>query len=545
MHPFTEKTWDFIVVGTGMGGATLGHALAERGHSVLFVEKGRSHLSGDKALTDDYAELLTATAGGTAATQREGLAAGGRYNDAIEDISGSRPYSFIPFIGAGTGGSSALYGMALERFFPSDFAPREQHPHAGASSLPDKWPVSYAELAPYYVQAEQLYRVRGTVDPLRQAGDFRYLDPPALTTPNQKLARFLQNKGLHPYQLPMACEFVPNCQGCQSYLCSRNCKNDSSKTCLKPALEEHGAHLLDECEVMRLEAIDSRVNTIACRYKGEALTLRARRFVLAAGALETPRLLLSSTSPDWPQGLGNRSQLVGRNLMRHYIDLYAVLCRERLTRTDRVKELAFNDFYQHAGQKLGSVQSFGFLPPARLLVEEMEQDIRRDLGKLPGAAFRLVKPLARLGLGQLFSHALLLATTLEDLPYSHNRVQLAPDTDTLGRRRLQISYTIAEQEQARIDRFRHAMKQALRPRRHLTLKQAQNNQRIAHVCGTCRFGEDPATSVCDANHKVHATSNLYIADSSVFPSSGGINPSLTIAALSLRLAAHLGGKPHE
>jgi choline dehydrogenase-like flavoprotein len=94
-------------------------------------------------------------------------------------------------------------------------------------------------------------------------------------------------------------------------------------------------------------------------------------------------------------------------------------------------------------------------------------------------------------------------------------------------------------EKARIEAFRGLMKQALKPYSFSVVKQAANNQRIAHVCGTCRFGTDPADSVLDANNRAHGLANLYVVDASFFPSSGGTNPSLTIAANALRVAAHL------
>lgn len=535
-----ERDWDFIVVGTGMGGATLGYALARKGHSVLFLERGRSHLAGNGALTGDFAETFLARTGAPQASHKDTLMAAGRYAGEIEDISGGRPRSFIPFIGSGTGGSSALYGMALERFFATDFTPGQYHRQNTLSSLPDAWPLDYGELAPYYACAESLYRTRGEPDPLREGEANSYLPPQPLHPANRNLHDFLQDKGLHPYRLPMACEQVEDCRSCQSYLCSRGCKNDSSKICLAPALSEHDTNLLDECEVLRLHASRSEVSTLECSYRGASVKLRARNYVLAAGALETPRLLLNSTSELWPAGLGNSHDQVGRNLMRHYIDLYALFCGHKVERNSHVKELAFNDFYMADGSKLGSVQSFGFLPPASILVQEMQQDMRLDLGRLAAAAFGLVKPLVRLALDQIFSRALILASTMEDLPYRDNRVQLSGEAGADGRRRLQIHYTVREEEQARIDQMRSKMKQALRPRRYMQLQQADNNHRIAHACGTCRFGDTPRDSVVDADHRVHGVRNLYIADSSVFPSSGGINPSLTIAALSLRLADHLG-----
>ena len=131
-----DREWDVIVVGTGMGGAVLGHALAKAGQRVLFCEKGRSHLHGQTALKGDYAEHFGARAEFSRLDERELLARAGRSWEAIEDVSGKRSYRFIPFIGLGTGGSTALYGMVLERFFPDEFHPQRSFPQAEDASLP-------------------------------------------------------------------------------------------------------------------------------------------------------------------------------------------------------------------------------------------------------------------------------------------------------------------------------------------------------------------------------------------------------------------------
>ncbi|MFT4517690.1 MAG: choline dehydrogenase-like flavoprotein [Halioglobus sp.] len=544
VEQLSERQWDYIIVGTGMGGATVGHSLAQAGKSVLFVEKGRSHLRSYAALSDDYAESFFSRREAPGPQHHEALANAGRYTEAVEDVSGTKKRSFIPFIGSGTGGSSALYGMALERFFPQDFRPATVHGGNDATS-PLAWPVNYDELLPFYQRAEYLFRVRGGVDPLRNSNKIEYLLPPQLMPPNQALHDFLLGKGLHPYQLPMACEQIPDCRGCQSFLCSKSCKNDSSRMCLQPAIDNYGAQLLDECEVLRIEASSTAVDKLICSHQGKEIKLSASRFIVAAGALETPRLLLNSSSTDWPAGLGNKTGLIGKNLMRHYIDLYAVFTGDKIEPGSRIKELAFNDLYDGENGKLGSVQSFGFLPPPAILVEEMERDIRHDLGAIAAAAFKLIKPLARFGLGTMLSRAVILASTMEDAPSENNRLTLSDEPDALGRSKIQLSYTISDGEHRRIETLRNKMKKVLSPYRYLLLKQADNNQRIAHICGTCRFGEDPQQSVCDGNNKMHGLDNLYIADSSVFPTSGGINPSLTIAALSLRLAQHLEGPSND
>lgn len=534
-----EKThWDIVIVGTGMGGATLGYALAKAGKRVLFCERGRSHLNDPQALKGHYAEHFFYP---LAVAQRQHetiLAQAGRYTDLIEDHSGSRLRSHIPFIGQGTGGSSALYGMAMERFFPEDFHPRAQFVRVSDTSLPQGWPIGYEDLAPYYTLAEQLYGVRGTLDPLRPSETAASLfPPPPLSAANQHLYEQLQSKGLHPYQLPLACEWIAGCQGCQGYLCPNTCKNDSSQACLAPALNQYGAQLLDGCRVVRLKTQGDRVSKVVCTWQGKTLQLQAEQVVLAAGALQTPILLLNSACSAWPQGLANESGLVGRNLMRHCIDLYAVFVGIHPPSHSNVKEIACNDFYLGQDVKLGSLQSFGSLPPSPILVEQMQQDLRE--GRYPPMAwvFGLAKPILRVVFKGLFSRSLILASIMEDLPHPENRVQPGPSPE-----RIQLHYRLHPYDKQRIQRFRQVLSQALKPQRFMLLKQAENNDRIAHVCGTCRFGTDPRESVLDPFNRAHNVANLYVVDSSFFPSSGGTNPSLTIAANALRVADHMLGR---
>lgn len=531
-----QREWDVIIVGTGIGGGTLGYALAKAGKSVLFCEKGRSHLSANVALRGDYAETFFPRPEVPQPKHREILTRAGRCFDEIEDLSGKRSRRFIPFIGFGTGGSSALYGMAMERLFPADFTPRRYYPEATESTLPERWPITYEELQPYYEDAERFYRVRGAADPLRGNETLGHLPPPSPCPGSQELHDFLRGKGLNPYRLPIACEYVSGCQGCQGFLCARNCRNDSVRICLEPALTQFGAHLLDECEVLKLEATRSLVTGVVCSWRGHELTLRAKVVVLASGALATPKILLESASAAWPCGLANNSGLVGRNLMRHYIDLYAVFPKTRHGLPGNLKELAFNDLYIAEGQKFGAVQSFGAMPPASVIAESIEQELRE--GSLPGAAwfFKLAKPMVKPVLNHLFSRSMILAAIMEDLPYKDNLVMLSEQADSRGRRQLILKYRIREHDRARIKAFRGKICAILKPYRFMVFKQAENNERLAHVCGTCRFGLDPNESVLDANNKAHGVSNLYVVDSSFFPSSAGANPALTIAANALRVS---------
>jgi len=523
--------WDVIVVGTGMGGGLLGYRLARAGRRVLFVEKGRSTLPGaPDTIRAAMPELAEPGAVRSVTDYLAALARAGRTTDELTDVSGRRPKRFIPFIGSGTGGSSALYGMVCERFFPQDFTPRQYFPNAGDSSVPEAWPIGYDELAPWYDEAERLLGVRGQRDPLRSGATAAALpEPPPFSPENRVLVDYFTGRGLHPYHLPMACRYVPGCRTCQTFLCDRSCKNDAATAGVLPAVTEHGAALLTESPVLRLEADRRSVQRVICRHRGTTLALRGRVVVLAAGALATPVLLLNSRSGDWPNGLANGSDLVGRNLMRHLLEPVEVWPEPGTRTTEANKQIGLNDFYLYQGRKYGTVQSFGALPPLEWLTNRPGA---------AGAALRLLRPAVRAVYERFFTGGLVLAGIMEDLPYPDNRV-LPGRTDPDGRQRIRLNYRLRPAELERREVFVGLLRDLLRPFRTVSLGNGRDNKNLGHVCGTCRFGTDPATSVLDPNNRAHEVDNLYVVDTSFFPSSAGLNPSLTVAANALRVGAHI------
>jgi len=525
--------WDVIVVGTGMGGGTLGYQLARSGHKVLFVEKGRSTLPGTRGtIRAAMPEEAEPRAGRSAEAFYDALARAGRSTDEIEDISGRFPRRFVPFIGGGTGGSSALYGMVCERFFARDFTPRQNFGDPGDSTVPEAWPVTYDQMRPWYAKAEKLLGVRGQPDPLRpEAAEADLPAAPPFSADNQPLVDYLAGRGLHPYHLPMACDYTDGCMTCQAFLCDQPCKNDAARNCLLPAIAEHGAHLLAECRAVRLEADATQVRQVICEHRSGKLALKAKVVVLAAGALATPVLLLNSRSGDWPRGLANGSDFVGRNLMRHLLDRIEVWAQPLDKVTAANKEIGLNDFYFWEGQKYGTVQSFGAMPPLEWLTNS------------PGwrpKVLRLMSPAVRPVYERFFNGGLVLNTIMEDLPYLDNRV-LPSDRPSLdGRQRLRIQYRLHASEIERHATFLRQLKEVLAPFRKTILPGGiDDNEALGHVCGTCRFGADPKTSVLDPQNRAHEVDNLYVVDTSFFPSSAGLNPNLTVAANALRVAAHV------
>ncbi len=519
-----------------MGGAVTGYQLAKLGRRVLFVEKGillheefhaREDGSAKPDITDESPE---------ARLKR------GWWPLRLQGETSFGEIDFFAPLGCGSGGSTSLYAAGLERLFPADFRPGANFPEVKDSTLPERWPISYEDLRPYYTEAEELFRVRGTQDPLGQQGGV-LREPPHLSPRDKHLFDSFSQLGLHPYRIHVGFEFVAGCAECAGGLCPRGCKNDAGRICLLPALERYGASILPECEVLKLESGKLEVRKILCRRHGEEISIRAKMVVLAAGAFMTPVLLLNSKSEEWPEGLANRSGMVGRNLMFHASDYIAVNPTRSLSDIGPQKSMAFNDFYHSEGEKLGTFQTAGAAVTPGQIMQYMRDVAERDptwwkklaspkpvwWRKLSSPVIRLVALTAYYLFN--FKHAAIWASIIEDLPYYDNRV--FPDPQ--ARNGMRFEYRHTDELKTRVMSFRRRLAKALGPHRMIVLS-SENNINYGHVCGTCRFGDNPETSVLDKNNRAHDVSNLYVVDASFFPSSGGANPSLTIAANALRVA---------
>ncbi len=516
-------TFDVVVVGTGMGGSTLGHALAKRGRRVLFLERGRFLFGGadrgDGRLPPSPDESPDARLGR------------GWWPFPIEGRKNEDALEFFAPVGCGSGGTTGLYAAQLERLSPIDFKPRAAHPDAEGSTLPDAWPITYDDLLPYYRLAESLFRVRGTPDPLHPDEEVEHIPPPPLSPRDQHLYDSFRELGLHPYRPHVGYEFLPGCFECGGTLCPRACKNDAGRICLLPSIEAHGARLLSECEVTRIDADASSVKSVRCTWKGRPITVRGRIVVLAAGAYWSPILLLNSATEEWPDGLANLSGAVGRNLMVHAGDFIAVRPAERLSKEGPRKAIALNDLYVSEGRKLGTFQSVGVaVEPGYVLYF-----LQSSLAKSPFWMRAIASPFLRIAAHAAafhFKDAAMFASIVEDLPYWENRVV----PDSTKRSGMRFHYRYPDELFARNRLFRERISAALAPRHRTMVLTRSGTLNFGHVCGTCRFGDDPATSVLDRNNRAHGIENLYVVDASFFPSSGGTNPTLTIAANALRVA---------
>ncbi len=516
LNDIKNKTWDVIVIGTGIGGGTIGRRLAEQGLSVLFVEAGPHGPRGEQTpLNAEMADPVARHVRGFLSTQ-------------IKAEVNGRATEFFGPLGAGVGGSSVFYAATLERPERHDLDDSSERPHPTGG-----WPVGYDDFQPYYDAAEKQYFVCGHEDPLSTERPSSLLNPPEQAHGDSVMMQGFRNNNLHPYQAHMAVRYVPGCKNCFGFKCPRKCKMDGRSAGVEPALATGNAILLDNCEVTALRGSTKSITHIDVERDGQKFTLRARRYVLAAGALASPRLLLVSSCASWLHGCANSSGLVGRNLMFHVNEMIALWPKHDQKYDGASKAIAMRDLYYRDDKRYGVVQAMGLEASYGEIVHYLNMMFDRSI-------FKPLKPLRHLTripaflAAKLFGSAKIFVGIMEDLPYAHNRVIL----DQADPGRISVQYMFAPELVERHYNFRRMMKRAFRGQWSAFLG-LQPELNFGHPSGTLRFGNDPKTSVLNPVCRSHDIDNLYVVDASFMPTSMGINPSLTIAANALRVGDHL------
>lgn len=494
-----------------MGGGFTAWALANAGHDVLLIERGIEEKSppADNESSDDPEARL-------AASRWPVLSA--------FEIDGAVNRVYAPF-GSGVGGSTNWYAAALERFadLDIDLLPNGLHPTGG-------WPISYQELLPHYEQAERMLRVAGTIDPLSAHAANHLLEPQPLGLRDADFVSLFQKAGLHPYRLHVGISYLSRCNECLGRLCHQKCRADIRSVLAESPIKPT---IMARSEVVRLESTRDRVTCAIVVQGDKQIRVQAKLFVLAAGAIHTPKLLLNSKSDNWPNGLANHSDLVGRNLMFHAIQNFVLWPSKKLPSSGPRKSISFRDFYIVDGERCGCVQSTGF----ELGYGEFLMHLYQRFDHSAPSYLRMLRPLLRipaamtikrLGPGTIF------VNLIEDLPYPENRV-LVNDDEADG---VSIKYTIKAELRHRAARLRNLLADRLKERRLIFLSQ-NIELNFGHPCGTCVMSNDSSTGVIDRNCRAHGIANLFIADASFMPTSGAINPSLTIAANALRVSVEI------
>ena len=517
----SKTNWDVILIGAGMGGGMCARRLAERGLRVLIIEKGPvGHDREQQNISPVISDPVARTARGAWPKPMQAR------------INGEESQFFAP-VGSGVGGSSVFYAGALERPERHDLETTPDMPHPTGG-----WAVDYDQFLPYFAQAEDLLHISGTHDPLSSEPNGNLLEPPVLPAPEATMMQQMADGGLHPYRLHLSTRNVPGCQMCVGHKCPKSCKMDGKTAGILPAVATGRATLLTECTVVRLDYDASKVTGVVVSDGDQEHRVSAQTVVLAAGAFGSPRLLMMSDIPN-TQGCANTSGWVGRGLMFHINELFAVWPRRGHKFAGASKSISLRDLYTHKGARLGMVQSMGleadFGNISYFLASLYDRSFLKRFKRL-----RYLLNIPAVIAAEILGNAKIFVGIIEDLPYENNRVLLdKTDTDVLS-----FTYDIPAELYNRRKVFRKQIKKAFS--RHRTLLLGQSLQlNFGHACGTLRFGHDPKTSVLNADCRAHDLDNLYVTDASFFPTSMGANPSLMIAANALRVADIIATTHHS
>jgi len=490
---------DALIVGSGMGGGTLAYALRDSGLQVLIAERGQRLPREPKNSSPVEVYLKH------------------RYQNADTWYNGITGAPFKPGVYYYVGGNTKVYGACLPRFRESDFQATQT-----ADGISPAWPFSYQDLEPFYMDAEKLYQVRGEVgtDDTEPPRSGPFPQPALEHEPTiAKLAESFESQGLHPFRMSTGMQLETQhdrelCTTCDGAPCETGHKSDAENRAIEPALASKSIELQTGLRIDRLvtDGPGKRiVAALAVREDGTRVRIEAKTFVLAAGAVNSAVVLLRSATDVHPDGLANSSGLLGRNYMVHDSTFVVAVNPFRRNTTAWQKTLGVNDFYESGpGRKypLGNVQM---------------------LGKLAGPMLRMGARIVPIWLLDLVSKRTVdLYLTTEDLPRKDNGVKLSSG-------RILIFWTPTNMSAHRT--FVRKMKSILRKAGYpFVLTKRMGIETNSHQCGTAVAGHDPESSVLNAECRTHDVENLYIADSSFFPSSAALNPALTIAANALRIA---------
>lgn len=501
-----DAEYDVCIVGSGAGGGVLAGKLSEAGFRVIVLEAGPFWVPERDWVSDER--------GSSKLYWLDPRITGGQ--DPIELGANNS--------GRGVGGSTTHYAMAKLRFHRGDFRLRTLR------GVGDDWPIAYGDLAPYYDEIEDALGVSGpTHFPWGEFhGPYPQRPHPA-SSQSSKLLEGCENLGLRAVTIPIATlsspkDGRPPCtyRGFCLLGCKPNAKSSQLVTFIPRAVAA-GAVIKDRCMATRINTRNGRVDSITYVHNGQTYEQRARTFFLACYAIETPRLLLASANRAFPRGIANSSGLVGKRLMVH--SSHRVFGRfDHLVRPYKgPPTLAITqDFYDpppDADFPCGySIETVATLPVG------FTKYLTRGL-RLWGRALRETM--------QEYNHYTTLGLNGECLPYEHNEVRLAQERDANGLPVPHVRFSWGEAEKRMIA---HGERQMTRIMEAAGARSTFPVHDSAHLLGTCRMGDDPATSVVDSWGRTWDVPNLFICDGSVFVTSSGVNPSLTIEALAARTA---------
>jgi choline dehydrogenase-like flavoprotein len=567
-----------IVIGSGAGGSMAARVLAKSGHfdRVTVLEKGPNYFHNlgspnfakvKTLFSNDEIKFGARTGPQTSSDSLDNadpLLDPRRFINPAFGVNVVGEVNSLPQV---VGGGLNHSDWKARRWRPADFILQtlaERFPAhldiAGANVV--DWPLTYDDLEPFYTLAEYIVGVQGPAHlpaPFAPPRSKPYPMPPGVA---QYVALVLAGGaaqvGLHPFAAPMGVtsrpyDGRPVCNDCGfdgGFGCPIGAKSVPAITALRDALLTGKTHLMPDSYVYRLNLNGGKVASVSFfDAAGNSQEMAADVFVVAGSAIESARLCLLS-------GLSNPN--IGRNLMFHYQTLaVGIFFPGRLhPHRGRTVTHMFDDFagpaqlHQYAGfnqPRGGTVELAGGQP----LISEAKLylTIAGQLG-LQGTPKDLMR------ISPLREHLAVLTLQGEDLPQLTNQADLDPGLkDVFGVPAARITYQNHRYEIVASNFYQPIMAEVLDASASAgtqvevaflgpATEQTGFVPTSAHILGTLRMGHDPATSVTDAGGKFHGLDNLYAADGSLFPTSGGMNPSLTIMALGYRVGCSII-KPHN
>ncbi len=539
--------FDALIIGSGPSGSAVAALLTAHGKDVLVLEGGSSYFEG---LDDPAPEMPTPLlSSDEIKMSRRGLLGPDPLVDPQtwrrSEADGARIYvGPVNTPPKTVGGGSVHADMKLPRFRPQDFRLGSLLPEISGASFAD-WPVDYDALEPFYRFAEQRIGVQGQAgaDPNEPPRSAPFPMPPGpISYDGQLITRGAARLGYTAFPFPCGVNSRPydgrpacvECGFCGGFGCPIKAKGSAPVTSLRRALLSGHCQLHTETRVTRLLMSASGTEVIGAEGldgDGQRSTFQADRYVLCANAIEDARLLLLSD----PGGVGNSSGLLGRNLTFHSHMVAIGVFDERIHGyRGRGSPVAISDFRGVAGDVQrplsGIVEVGGTGGPIQ---EAMYYRHQLNIG--PGAQ---LKALLRQGFGR--DRAIIMSLFGEDAPQGTNRVDLDPDIRDYDRLPVaRVTYRAHAFEQSAQAFYAPKLLDILGASgaRYAAIAPVEDLPATDHQMGTLRFGTDPKRSVCDESGRFHDVGNLLAADGSLFPTSSGFNPTLTVVALAYRVAA--------
>ncbi|MGH8227450.1 MAG: GMC family oxidoreductase [Steroidobacteraceae bacterium] len=502
-----DEAVDFVIVGTGAGGAPLMARLAERGFSVVGLDAGPYFRPLEDFASDEHEQSKLYWLDERICDGANPIVMGGKNS------------------GQAVGGSTVHFAMVSLRFRPEWFKSRTLLGY-GAD-----WPLDWREMWRYYTLAERALSISGPLSypwgPKRPRYPYRAHE---LNGAAELLARGAEALGIQWSPTPLATVSAPHgrsppCvyRGFCRFGCSTNAKQSQLVTFIPRALAA-GAEVRDLAMVGRIEmGADGRARGVHFHRDGRWQFQRARNVVVAGYAVETPRLLLASATDRYPDGLANSSGLVGKNLMTQANQAVFGVMEQEVRWYKGPPSLALTEHWNYCDAK-DFFGGYCWMAQGPLPVEWVT--IQTASRGLWGARLREAM--------EQYNHAVGLKMVGEMLPSEHNRVTLAEERDRYGLPVARITYSWGDNDKALIRHALGQMQMSLEAVGATDLFRQEDDTN--HLAGTARMGCDPAASVVNGDCRTWDIPNLWVCDGSVFPTCGGVNPSLTITSIALRTA---------